>query len=158
MHPRVVKTIASSTPARAGEASGRIGSGEPGRGQALLHRYGPDRRSASGLKEADVCGDLATALAQSQALYARQIALATLTGRPDLAAAYQAQAARERLDLLQGWLTARHAGHPSLALLRAAARAESRSRYSSRGRRAHRELLPDQARTPQPTNEADAIE
>jgi hypothetical protein len=110
------------------------------------------------LKEADVCGDLAAALAQSQALYARQIALADITGRPELAAAYQAQAARERLDLLRDWLATRHAGHPSLALLRAAARAESRSRYSSRGRRAHKEFSPAPARSPQPTGEEGATE
>jgi hypothetical protein len=60
--------------------------------------------------------------------------------------------------LLRGWLAARHAGHPSLALLRAAARAESRSRYSSRGRRAHRESSSAPERSTQPTGEEGAAE
>jgi hypothetical protein len=90
------------------------------------------------IAEADSCAAFAARLAESEAAWSQRAKVAEVTGRPDLAQQYRSAAERERLELLSDWLSTPEIGHPSLSAIRAAARAEGHSHYSSRGRRARR--------------------
>ena len=118
--------------------AGRTAMAGPHGGGALAVLWRNAGGDPNALQEDSSCADFAAGLARLRSAYEQQAQVAAATGRPDLASSFRARAAADQFDLLAEWLSRRQPGHPSLPSLRAAARVEGHSRYSSRGRRAGR--------------------